>query len=112
MGMEREKHIIKPEDQDFYPKGRGLDAMSCSQSARVSKIRKKYRVISLQSAREKREMILRNIKYREEGDEYDYERRRKHQEAMLAENSSLIKRLEIADSSENAEARHAAKDSN
>jgi hypothetical protein len=30
--MTGQKHIVKPEDQDFRPKGNGMDEMSCSQS--------------------------------------------------------------------------------
>lgn len=28
--MTGQKHIVKPEDQDFHPKGKGLDVMICS----------------------------------------------------------------------------------
>jgi len=31
--MTGQKHIVKPEDQDFHPKDEGLDAMICSPSS-------------------------------------------------------------------------------
>ena len=56
--MTGQKHIVKPEDQDFHPTGKGLDAMPCSGLFDVS-LQTEYNVISVGAGVQSTALVLR-----------------------------------------------------